>query len=457
MKHVLVVDDEDGMRRTLELMLQHAGFGVASCAGLAELDAALARQRPDVVLTDLRLGADSGLDALRTVRERAPRAEVILMTAYGTIDTAVEAIKLGAFDYLTKPFGADELIARVHGALERRVAAAAAPGERGLPDADGPGTRKAPMAEALVARSEAMRSVLELVRRIAPTELTVLITGETGTGKSMVAQAIHDASGPTPRRMVSVNCAALPEALLESELFGHEKGAFTGAVALHKGLFEVADGGTLFLDEIECLTPSLQSKLLGVLQDHRIRRVGSNRMLPVATRVIAATNAALDDMAASGAFRQDLFYRLNVARIDIAPLRDRRDDIEPCIERVLADIAARRGGAYRIAAPALQRLLAYRYPGNLRELRNAIEWAVAVGGGAPIELAHLPQAIRDLPVAHGAAGDARAPAGTLKDNERDLIARAVAQHGHNLSQVARELGIGRTTLWRKLKHYGLDH
>jgi DNA-binding NtrC family response regulator len=445
MSSVLVIDDEAGMRRTLEMVLEKAGFEVVSCGTVEEIQRLFGHNLPDVVITDLRMEPVSGLDVLRTVKQRSPGTEVILMTAFGTIDTAVEAMRLGAFDYITKPFHSAELIAKVRKALEKKTLVTEVQDlRREVQSSYG--------IDSTIAESPAMHAVLAQIRQIAPTPLTVLITGETGTGKGLIARLIHHNGPDAKARFISVNVSAIPEPLLESELFGHEKGAFTGAIHSRKGLFEEAHCATLFLDEIGSFPANLQSKLLGVLQDRELRRVGSNRVIPIDVRIIAATNSNLEQAVARGQFRQDLYYRLNVARIHLPPLRERREDIEPCARHFIAELSRRRGRHYELSEDTVGMLLDHDYPGNVRELQNAIEWAAAMCPEGLIKPPHLPESIRSGP-RH--AAEAPGPVGTLDQHEKEMIANSIVQHHGNLTEVARALGIGRTTLWRKMREYGI--
>jgi two-component system, NtrC family, response regulator AtoC len=443
MTSVLIIEDQSGLRRTLELVLQKEGFEVASLAGGQELGTTLAGFRPDLVLTDLKMEPVTGLDVLRQVRATAPGTAVILMTAFGTISSAVEAMKLGAADYITKPFRNQDLITKVNLALEKRAAHAAGAAEPAAPP---------PMPDSmLVAHSARMKALLAQVDRIAHAELTVLITGETGTGKSLIAHTIHRRSSRARGPFITVNAAAVPEPLLESELFGHEKGAFTGATQSRRGLMEEAQGGILFLDEIGALPASLQAKLLGVLQDREVRRVGSNRAQAVDLRVLAATNANLEQAVLRGEFRQDLFYRLNVARLHLPPLREHREDIPHLLKVLIQEFCAGREPC-AVAPDALSLLMRYDYPGNVRELRNAIEWAATVARGPLITPADLPDPLRlgsPVPVMEQRRN------GTLADLERDQILRTIERVHGNLAEAARALGIGRTTLWRKMREYGI--
>lgn len=459
MGKVLVVDDERGVRRTLEFLLAKEGFEVSLAASGEEAVARFEEQPADLVLTDLRMGDMSGLDVVREVKQRSPQTEVIVMTAYGCIDTAVEAMKLGATDYITKPAKNDEILLKVRKALDGRSLRsevqqlrAEVKGGAGL--------------NALVANSPSMREVLGRIQKVAPTHLTILITGETGTGKSCIARAIHYNSQRTQGRFVSVNCAALPEPLLESELFGHAKGAFTGATQARRGLFEEAHNGTLFLDEIGTLPANMQAKLLGALQDREVRRVGSNTSQPVDVRVIAATNADLEEAVAREEFREDLFYRLNVARLHVPPLRERREDIPVLVRRILDRLPVGDGcGEVTVDEEAMSLLCSAEYPGNVRELENALEWASAVCRGHRITLADIPEGLQ-RPVRSGPSpatvhGDVplgpppRPGDGSLARHERQVIEDSIVRCRWNLTAAAKALGIGRTTLWRKMRQYNI--
>ncbi|MFA7097603.1 MAG: sigma-54 dependent transcriptional regulator [Gammaproteobacteria bacterium] len=446
MKKILIVEDQQGMRRSLELLFRKEGFAVRSAADGPQALAIAGEFPPDVVVSDLRLDGMSGIELLPEIKRLAPRCEVILMTAYGTIDSAVEAMRLGAFDYVTKPFKKLEIMLRVRRALEKCALVAEVGQLREEIDAQ----HRVPFPAA----SPAMRAVLERIRQIAHTRLTVLITGETGTGKSMLARHIHQHSPRAGARFVAVNCAALPEPLLESELFGHTKGAFTGATQGRKGLIEEAHGGTLFLDEIGTLPLGLQSKLLGVLQEREIRRVGANDVMPVDVRFIAATNADLEAAVARGEFREDLYYRLNVARLALPPLRDRREDIPVLAAHFLAQQHRAGARAERLDSRAQELLLAYAYPGNVRELQNAIEWAAAVARTDTVQPEDLPDEIREPRAGEFSAVPQQAPR-PLDQYERELILESIARNRGNLTRAAKALGIGRTTLWRRMREYNI--
>lgn len=440
---VLIIDDQAGIRRMLEILFQKEGFRVATAADGTGLKALLDSFRPNVIITDVRMEPISGIEVLRLVRNLRPATPVILMTAFGTIATAVEAMKLGAVDFITKPFKNEDLLLKVAHLSEDRTL--------GSPAQAKPARSSA--VESPVARSPAMKSVIDQARKVAGSNLTVLITGETGTGKSMIASDIHRHSQYAAGPFITVNAAALPEPLLESELFGHEKGAFTGASSSRAGLFEAAEGGTLFLDEIGTLPAVLQSKLLGVLQDRQVRRVGGNRIIAVNVRIVAATNLDLEQAVERGEFRQDLYYRLNVARIRMPALREHREDLPFILKTMLAEFAVGKAHPYAVSPEALGLLQSYPFPGNVRELRNVVEWAVTVAEGAILRAEDLPDVVRRH--TESPATESGAASGSMADMERDQIVRTIQRLGGNLAEVARTLGIGRTTLWRKMREYGI--
>jgi two-component system response regulator HydG len=447
MAAILVVDDEESPRQTLALLLKKRGHQVAEAEGFEAAAMALTEDVFDVVVTDLRMPDGDGLDVLRAARRHCPEADVILLTAYAGWESAKEAIRLGAFDYFEKGREPDELFLRIDKALEQKALRrensnlkAQVRDRYGLPG--------------VIARSPGIRAVLDLVARVAPTDATVLIQGESGTGKELVAKALHHASPRAGGPFLAVNCGAIPEALLESELFGHVKGAFTGAVTTRKGLFEEADGGTIFLDEIGDMSPALQVKLLRVLQEGEVRRVGATQSVTVKARVVAATNRDLQQLMRRGSFREDLFYRLNVIPVVLPPLRERREDIPALAEHFLARFAARRGRALGLSPPALQRLLRYPWPGNVRELENAMERAAILAKREVLEPDDLPP--------HVASGVGLGSAPTLPaqeslaEVEKVHILQTLERLAWNYSRAAEALGISRTTLWRKLKEYALE-
>ena len=447
MAAILLVDDEPSARATMALLLRKRAHRVVEAADVAAATKALADTAFEVVVTDLRMPDGDSLDVLRAAKAHCPEADVILLTAYAGWESAKEAIQLGAFDYFEKGREPDELLHRIERAVEDKALRRenenlrAQVRERfGLPG--------------LIGSSAEMAQVLDLVGRVAPTDATVLIRGESGTGKEIIAKALHHASQRAAGRFVAINCGALPEPLLESEIFGHVKGAFTGAGSNKKGLFEEAHGGTLFLDEIGEMTPGLQVKLLRALQSGEVRPVGSTQVITVDARVVAATNRDLEPMIRQGSFREDLFYRLNVIPIVLPPLRDRREDIPLLAEHFLARFARRQGRVLRLSAGTTERLLRYAWPGNVRELENAMERLAILARDEAIEPGDLPPHIGAglaLGTAPGLAAEQ-----TLAEAERAHIIQILERYGGNHSRAAEALGIGRTTLWRKLKDYGIE-
>ena len=447
MAHLLVVDDEPSARTTLALLLRKRGHRVLEAEGVTAATKRLADEVFDLVVTDLRMPDGDGLDVLRTVKTHSPATEVILLTAYAEWKSAKEAIRLGALDYFEKGQEPDELNHRIDMALAGRALRQENENLRAQ-------LRERYGRAGLIAQSPAMQSVLDLVERVAPTDATVLIQGESGTGKEVIAKAVHHASARATRPFVAVNCGAVPETLLESELFGYMRGAFTGANVNKVGLFEEANGGTLFLDEIAEMAAALQVKLLRALQSGEIRRLGATQASTIDVRVIAATHGDLAALISQGAFREDLFYRLNVIQVVLPPLRDRREDIPALAEHFLGRSAAKLGRELRLSAEALERFLRYPWPGNVRELENAIERAAILARRDTVEPEDLPP--------HVSAGLSLGPSPalprqtTLADAERAHILQTLERFGRNHSGAAEALGIGRTTLWRKLKEYGID-
>ncbi len=456
MARILIVDDEANMRRILAAILTDDGHEVEEAAGLSAARAAVAAARFDVVITDQRMPDGEGLDLLDACREADPALPVVLVTAFATVELAVEAMRRGAFDVVTKPFMPGPVRAVVRRACERTALVRENERLRGE-------VRHLAATGEILGRSAAIEAVRDLVRRVAPTEATVLVTGETGTGKELVARAIHAASLRADGPFVAVNCAAFTETLLESELFGHEKGAFTGAERSRQGLFETAHGGTLFLDEGGEMSLPLQARLLRVLVDGEITRVGASTPRRVDVRIVVATHRDLEAMVAEGAFRQDLFYRLAVVPVAVPPLRERRDDIPLLAERFLA-AAARdlKVPERRLSADAVARLSAYAYPGNVRELRNLVERACILARGDVIGPDDLPP----LESAAGAGDDplrrwlAGLPPGIdlrheLADIEAALIRRALDAAGGIQAEAARRLGLSRSDLAYKIKRLGV--
>jgi two-component system response regulator HydG len=441
---ILVVDDQPNMRTTLAIMLRSAGYQVDE-AESGEMGVELgANGAYDLVITDLRMGRSSGIDVLRAVKKSFALTEVIVMTAYGTIESAVEAMRLGAHDYIQKPFTEQELLMKVDRALAKRRLA----GQVQLLTGE---FKERYKFENIIGRSEAIRAMLGRIVRVAPTDATVLITGESGTGKELVAKAIHANSDRSGMAFVPVNCAAISETLLESELFGHARGSFTGAVSARKGLFEEAQGGTFFFDEIAETTVSFQVKLLRLLESNEVRRVGENVPITVDARIVAATNRDLRDAVRRGDFREDLYYRLNVARFILPPLRDRKEDIPLLLEFFLAKYNRKHKKRVSIQDGAVEQLMTYEFPGNVRELENMIEQAVALAVGDVITVDDV------LPI-DGMAPIDRGPrtlSAAVEEAERIAIEQALELAEGNREKAASTLGISPTTLWRKMNRLDL--
>ncbi len=433
---ILVVDDERSVRELLEIALTGAGHRVTTADSGAAALRLLEDRNFDLVLTDLTMPGIDGMEVLRHATARPGAPLVIVITAFATAETAVEAMRLGAYDYISKPFKVDEIELVVERALERRAL-----GEENLRLREQ--LRGVARLDRMVGRSESMRRVFELVRRVAPTRASVLIVGESGTGKELVARALHNLSDRRDGPFVAVNCGAIPADLMESELFGHEKGAFTGAATARAGLFREAEGGTLFLDEVGELDASLQVKLLRVLQERRVRPVGAAREVPVDCRVVAATNRDLERAVQAGEFRQDLYFRLNVVQIVLPPLRRRREDIPLLVERFFERACREMNRPLEgISAEAMQRFLELDYPGNIRELENLVERAVALEAGPTLSADHLPEPGARPADSGGPPADL--PEGgldldaALADLERQLIEQALHRAG-NVRQKAAEL------------------
>ena len=444
---ILVVEDDEAMRDLLSEELEDAGFDVQA-AGSAAAGLEVARAtRFDLVITDLRMPEMDGFDLIRGVMALPTPPHVVMITAFGSIETAIRAVKLGAYDYITKPFEIEELLLVADKALgERALRSKIARLQREVEDRFGLGN--------IIANSQSMRDVVSLVRRIAASTASVLVTGESGTGKELIARAIHYNSTRAAGAFVGVNLAALPEGLIESELFGHKKGAFTDARADKPGLFVEADAGTIFLDEIGELALPLQAKLLRVLQEHEVRPLGATKNQRVDVRVVAATNRNLEAMLADGSFREDLYYRLNVIQVDLPPLRSRPEDIVPLAEHVLAQLGARQNPPrrMRLAPEAQHMLLAYNWPGNVRELMNVLERGVALCQGELIADDDLPPQVREKRPADF-LGTAVARRMTLDELEREFIERVLEDEAGNKTRAAQRLGLDRKTLYRKLDEY----
>ena len=448
---ILIIDDEAAQREALAGHVRAQGFDVLEAAnGRAGIDC-LRGHLVDVIITDYRMPELDGLGVLREAHDINPAVEVIIVTAYGTVAGAVDALQGGACHYLEKPIDLDELDALVEGALLRRQQGTET--ESLLRD-----LQESPLLQGLVSADPAMQEALNVVARVAPSRTSVVILGESGTGKELVARALHEASPRCKGPFVAVNCASLNENVIESELFGHEKGAFTGAVEMSRGRFEQADGGTLFLDELAEIPAPVQVKLLRVLQERTIERVGASEPIPVDVRLLSATHADLAATVAAGVFREDLLYRLNVVTIHLPPLRQRRGDIPALVETFLARYAEENGRSIRgISRDALDLLLRQPWPGNVRELQTVIERAVVMSRGEVLDRADLPQEIIDS----GAEGtsdiddvDAALP-DRVQHMEREAIGEALAATGGNQSQAATRLGITERNLRYKLEKYGM--
>ena len=445
-QRVLVVDDEVKMQRVLEIMLKRMGHNVA-CAGNGHEALAALEQTPcDLIISDLRMPGMTGIELLQALRTQGNDVPVIILTAYGTIESAVEAMKLGACEYIVRPFDVDALEITVKrilaaGTMRRQNDFLRSELDKGWGE--------------FVGNSPAMQQVYELIRQVAPGKTTVLISGETGTGKELVARAIHRASPRADALFVPINCAAIPHDILESELFGYEKGAFTGAVKERIGKFELADGGTLFLDELTEMPLALQAKLLRVLQENEIERLGSNRRIPIDIRIIAATNRDPRQAVSDGHLREDLYYRINVFNIALPPLRQRKSDIPALASSFLARL-----GNGRIDHGALEVLQHYDWPGNVRELQNVIERAAVLAQGAVISAVHLPREISEPPLSKAKELPPRFTSLELNPAvdqlEEAMIRAALNQSGGNKTKAARLLEISERSLWYKLKKHQID-
>ncbi|MEO8247132.1 MAG: sigma-54 dependent transcriptional regulator [Chloroflexota bacterium] len=483
---VLVVDDDADIRSLLDDLLKEEGYAVRTAASGAAALAEIAKKLPDLVMMDVKLPDQDGLTVLKQLKREHSELEVIVMTAFGGSSTAIKAMEHGAYDYVTKPFEVEDLLATLRRVFEHADMASEVSAlrlELGT---------KAAERERIVGSSRAMLEVYKLIGKVASSEATVLITGESGTGKELVAEALHKASKRNPHPMVKVSCAALPESLLETELFGHEKGSFTGAMAMRKGRFEMANKGTIFLDEIGEMTLGTQTKLLRILQEREFERIGSNIPIKIDIRVVTATNRNLATEVETGKFREDLYYRLNVVHIHMPPLRDRKEDIAALVEHFLVKYRYEPGAIpTTVSEEALERLMDYDWPGNVRELENAVERAVVLSRGNVITVDHLPFGDRreakdrarleerakrraedaDEEEAAAVAEETRAEeastvgngsgaSGSFKDAvsglEKRLIAEALERSGGNRTKAAEELGIYRRLLYDKIKEYGLE-
>lgn len=442
---VLVVEDDDAMRDLLVEELSDAGYEILSAAnGRAGVDVVLGTS-VDLVVTDLRMPDLDGFDLIRDVRATEQAPHIVMITAFGSIETAIKAVKLGAFDYITKPFEFEELLLVIDKALNDREL------HKHIEHLQREVEGKYRFGN-IIGESEAMQDVLALVTRISTSDAYVLVTGESGTGKELIARAIHYGSSRSTKPFIAVNLAAVPSQLIESELFGHKKGAFTDAHSDRSGLFRQADGGTLFLDEIGEMPAPLQAKLLRVLQEGEIRPVGANEVEIVNVRVVAATNRDLEDMMSHGQFREDLYYRLNVIDIRLPPLRNRVDDILPIAEHLLGLHADKAGlnAPVTLSSEAQRLLLGYRWPGNVRELQNTIERGIALCKGSQVEVDDLPASLHERRDSDYLAAAVSRKL-SLSELERDFIVLVLDDEGGNKTRTAQRLGLDRKTLYRKLE------
>jgi len=452
-KTLLIVDDEENTLRGLKQGLAHTGFDIVLANRAEVAIEALQQHRVDVMLTDLRMPGMDGLELMKVAAKISPHTQTIMLTAYGTVENAVAAMRHGAFNYLTKPVNLDNLELLVKQAIQaRELMTENIELRRRLEEKYG--------FENILGGSAAMQRVFESIRQIAPTKANVLILGESGTGKELIANAIHSNSPRCDGAFVPVHCAALAKSLLESELFGHERGAFTGAVSSRAGRLERADGGTLFLDEISEIDLDVQVKLLRVLETWEFERVGGIKPIKVNVRLVAATNRDLAARVKSGAFREDLYYRLNVVSVTVPPLRERRDDIPILVEAFIAEFAAANQKKISgLTAEALDMLTAYHWPGNVREVRNVVESLVVFAQSPEITVDMLPaqfKAVAELDAGGSRPGSLLLPPGTsLQEAEQLMIEEALRKTGFNVSHAAKLLGISRRTLHRKINEYNI--
>ena len=455
-ERILIVDDEEGLRKVLEILLKKEGYEVQSAGSAAEALKALDAGLFHVVLSDIKMPGMSGIDLLKSIRARDPNIPVIIMTAYASLDTAIEAVNQGAFHYFVKHTKNDEIKLVVRRALEMRRLQSE---NRYLKQE----LKKTLKPRTIIGKSERLREVFETVRKVAQSDSTVLLCGESGTGKELFARQIHSESRRASGPFVSINCGALPEALLESELFGHLKGSFTGAIRDKEGMFSVASGGSFFLDEVGETSLAIQVKLLRVLQEREIIPVGGQKPIKVDVRVIAATNADLEREVERGAFRPDLFYRLNVIPVVLPPLRERREDIPMLVDHFLSHYCGiSQRPLMEVSEEALETLCGYSWPGNVRELENVIERAVILEEGASLGVEALPERVSARPSDRPPAAetihlpDEIELAGTLEDVEREYMMKVLEVTNWQKKKASHILGINSSTLYRKIQRYGLE-
>jgi len=446
---ILIVDDKEQMRDVLRKFLAAEGYAVETAADGADALAKFAANSFELVLSDIKMPAMDGAELLAEILKINPRVIVILMTAFGSIEAAVEAIKRGATDYVSKPFQMEDVLFRIARALKERKL------EKRVADLEGE-IRKNSAIEKIVGNSQKIKRLKQIIERIAPLEDTILITGETGTGKELVARALHETGGRNLKNFVAVDCSSIPETLIEAELFGHEKGTFTGASESRAGLFELAASGTLFLDEVETLSLAVQAKLLRVLQERVFRRVGGRVNIEFKARVVAASNQNLEQMIEAEKFRRDLFYRLNVLPVEIPPLRERREDLPEIIAYLLAKRAKElKTEKFKITPEALQRLTNYYWQGNVRELENTISYVTALGGRV-IDTSDLPAQIQSSKLKVKSSTSENQASQTLLEIEKNHILQTLEAAGGSRVQTAKILGVDRRTLYNKLRQYGFS-
>ncbi|MBA4373380.1 MAG: sigma-54-dependent Fis family transcriptional regulator [Thermodesulfovibrio sp.] len=452
MMKILVIDDQIGMRKSLGILLRKEGFSTDEAENGTQAISYLEKGFYDLVITDMKMSPGTGLDVLYYIKERLPKTDVIIMTGYGTVDSAVLAMKMGAFDYISKPFKNEEILHRVRKSMNHLETAKEL---SSLQKAVTSENNKIP----LLGTSAAIKEIVAVMHKISNLDIAILITGETGTGKSLIAKTIHSLSSRADKPFVSINCASVPEQLLESELFGHEKGAFTGALLERRGLFEAAEGGTILLDEIGSMPFAMQAKLLDVLQDRAVRRIGSNKSKAIHARVIAATNTDLVSAIDNGSFRSDLYYRIKVAHIHVPPLRNHAEDIPFLAEHFLESTRKDMDNTgVHFSPEALDFLQQYKFPGNVRELANAISGVAAVAAGNIISAQDLALTLTSslFEIHSPVPADKETQPNSLDEWEKELIVESLRKNPGNLTKVCSELKIGRTTLWRKMKKYNIQ-
>ena len=446
MARILLAEDDEIMRITVQDRLEKNKWHVDAAANGKEAADRLKKENYHLVISDIRMPGIDGWELLKTIRQSSPYTDIIMMTAFGSVDDAIESLKKGAADYILKPFNMDDLVIRVSRILEMQtIKARCSSLEESCRD----------MHSNLIGDSKALQRIHGMIKQVAPTDSTVLILGESGTGKELVASSIHLQSNRAGKPFVRINCAAIPEGLMESELFGHEKGAFTGAHARKLGKFELADGGTMLLDEIGELPLPLQAKLLRVLQESMYERVGGVGTIRIDVRILCATSKNLEQAVENGSFRQDLFYRLNVIPINVPPLRERKEDIPALTNHFLHGFSIKRGVAMEMSPEAMQCLLEYDYPGNVRELKNILERASVLAPEQVIKPDDLPADLSKAE-AYGNAVDSLSLSDAVSKTEKHLILRALAKTKGKKGEAAELLGISRKNLWEKMKSYGIE-